>query len=525
MEPVVSTRGVGQRGESAGRHGRGGAGVSIVARSLMLLAMVHGLTGLGESQTIARGEKGKPAAGKADPGDRLIPGAASKDAKAGPAATGKDVKSEPVATTAGGNPADSSRFRVRDQSGELVVARMYGRSKDGTALLLPDGQIGYCEKMIPTDEPFVPLSTDQIRNRLERTDYPDYRVLTTSHYVIFYQSREPFARDSAKLLEDIYDGLMDACRRHGFPVHDSEFPLVAVIFATEEDFRRHKHVAPEVQAYYEFYPNRIFFYEKSVRDRNEPQLTMLRKPQTVAHEGVHQILANIGVQPRKADWPLWLIEGFAEYCATPTPTRKGAVWNHLGSINALHMATLRELDDPLSNQVSGGDDPSAGPGRASRMIDIESLVTKSQLTPTDYAQAWALTHYLAQRRYNDFLPYLKAMSAMPPLVPWTPEQHLAEFRKYFGNDLARLDKKVEEHIRKLSLKRGLELPYYAVIFEQPMGQGMVRRGAMISQSPQVIERWVEQFTAPQGGMPAWQAWKFPTRARAVLAAEEWMRAN
>jgi len=38
-------------------------------------------------------------------------------------------------------------------------------------------------------------------------------------------------------------------------------PLVAVIFATEGDFRAHKEVDPEVQAYYEFFTNRIFFYE------------------------------------------------------------------------------------------------------------------------------------------------------------------------------------------------------------------------------------------------------------------------
>ncbi len=327
------------------------------------------------------------------------------------------------------------------------------------------------------------------------------------------------------MLEDIYDGLMDACRRHDIPVHESEFPLVAVIFATEDDFRRHKQVAPEVQAYYEFYTNRIFLYEKSARDRSEPQLMRLRRPQTVAHEGVHQILANIGVQPRGADWPLWLVEGFAEYCATPTSTRKGFVWNHLGSINALHMATLRELDDPLTNEVSGGDEFSAAPGRPSRMIDVESLVTKRELTPTDYAQAWALTSYLAQKRYSEFLPYLKAMSEMPPLVSWTPDQYMAEFRKYFGDDLTKLDKRAEEYIRWLSRKRGIDLPYYAVILEQPMGGGVMRRGAMISQSPQVIERWVERFTLPQGGMPTWQAYRFPTRARAVLAAEQWMRAN
>ena len=70
------------------------------------------------------------------------------------------------------------------------------------------------------------------------------------------------------------------------------------------------------------------------------------------------------------------------------------------------------------------------------------------------------------------------------------------------------------------------MPYYAVMFEQPLGGGMVRRAAMVSQSPQMIQQWVEQIhRRPQGGIPNWQAFPFPSRARALLAAEEWMRAN
>jgi hypothetical protein len=273
-------------------------------------------------------------------------------------------------------------------------------------------------------------------------------------------------------------------------------------------------VDQEVQAYYEIFTNRIFFYEESERDRTEPKLVAVRKPQTVAHEGTHQILANIGVQPRLADWPLWLVEGFTEYCATPKWTRKGLVWEKMGQINPLHMATLRELDDPLQRAQAP-----AGPHR---LVDAESLVKKTRLTPTDYAQAWALTFYLALQK-PEFVKYLKSMSRMPPLEPRTPEWHLAEFRKFFGDDLAKLDKKAEDFLRKQSQRRDFVLlPHYAVIFEQPLGGGMVRRAARVSQSPQVIQKWLEQTISPQGGVPNWEVLPFPTHMRAVMAAEEWM---
>ena len=284
-----------------------------------------------------------------------------------------------------------------------MVARLHGEYGGKAVLMQPDGQLGFPNMLVPTAEPFVPVTADALRERLEQGPYKGFGVLTTPHYLIFYQSRFAFAQDSARLLEDLYRGLIDFCHRHEIPVHESEFPLVAVIFATDRDFRAHKQVDPEVQAYYEIFTNRIFFYEESERDRNEPKLLALRKPQTVAHEGAHQILANIGVQPRLSAWPLWLIEGFAEYCATPARTKKGLAWDRLGTINALHMATLRELDDPLSSEPLDDEARARAAARPSRLVDSESLITKTRLTPTDYAQSWALTHYLAQKRADEFV--------------------------------------------------------------------------------------------------------------------------
>ena len=248
--------------------------------------------------------------------------------------------------------AGGERFKVRDGFDNCVVARLHGRYKDKTALILPDGELGFWNRLVPTEEPFRPLSADQLENLLHDGRYAEYSVLKTDHYLIFYKSTLAFAQDSGRLLDGLYKGLIEAFRRNGFPVHDTEFPLVAVIFATESDFRQHKHVDPQVQAYYEFFSNRIFFYQKSERDQIEPKLATLLKPQTVAHEGAHQILSNIGLQPRPCAWPAWLVEGLAEYCATTVNSKKGIVWRGMAAINSLHMVTLRELDDPLSSEVT-----------------------------------------------------------------------------------------------------------------------------------------------------------------------------
>jgi Protein of unknown function (DUF1570) len=429
--------------------------------------------------------------------------------------------------------AKPPRFKVRDEFGQCVVARLHGQYGGTTALILPDGQTalipqsgqpGALTPLVPTSEPFKPLTASELRSILHNGPFVDYQLLTTDHYLIFYKSTPSFAQDSGRLLEDLYRGLIDTFRRKDVPVHESEFPLVAVIFATEQDFRAHKRVDPQVRAYYEFFTNRIFFYQKSDRDHLEPRVAALLKPQTVAHEGAHQILSNIGVQPRPNSWPPWLVEGLAEYCATTVNTKKGIMWSGLGAINSLHMATIRELEDPLSNQMNTSATSTKKVARKLSISQSEALLLKQSLTPTDYAEAWALTHYLAQKRPTEFFNYVKAMSQVPPLEPRTPEENLLEFRRFFNEAPGRLDKKLGDHIHYMSRKNTyVTLYYYQVVFQQALGNGVVRRAATVSQSPQIIQQWVQEMTSSMGDIPTWEVIAWPTRARAEQAAQEWMR--
>jgi Protein of unknown function (DUF1570) len=421
-----------------------------------------------------------------------------------------------------GRSTELQRLVVRDSRGRSIVAREFGILRDRLAAILPDGQIGWPEGLVATQEPFVPLTMDQMkRELLEDPEFTAFRFHQTAHYLVVYQCGEPFARASAELLEKLHDGLTSTLKKNGLPIVPMEFPLVAVIFATEDDFRANRPVAPDVQAYYEPSSNRIFFYEKSRRDQDSPEVSALRKPQTVAHEGTHQILNNVGIQPRLSDWPIWLIEGLAEYCSSPRFTKKGAEWAGIGQPNPIHLATIRDLDDPLPNQFRG-DRHEADFQRDRGMPLVEYLVTRTQkdLTPTDYARSWALTHYLVVQRLDDFVAYIKRMSQLRPYEEQLPADQLAAFREAFGNDLAQMDGKVAKHLKKF--KQFDALPHFAVIFEQAVGPTAVRRHYMVSQSPSVIRQWLESVTAPEGEQPHWRAFPHLTQKKALEAAEQWM---
>jgi hypothetical protein len=412
------------------------------------------------------------------------------------------------------------RLRVRDSRGRSIVAREYGSLKGRPAALLPDGQIGWPEGLVVTDEPFLPASMDEMEQTLRaEPEFAGFGLIKTAHYLVAFEGTEPFARASADLLEKLHDGLTEMLKRNSLPLDPMEFPLVAVIFSTEDRFRANRRIAADVQAYYEILSNRIYFYERSRRDQDAPEVSALRKPQTVAHEGTHQILHNVGIQSRLSDWPLWLVEGLAEYCSSTRFTKKGADWAGIGQVNPIHLATIRDLDDPVPNQFRG-DHREAVVLRERGTPLVEYLVTRKELSPTDYALSWALTHYLATQRLDDLMGYIRKMSQLRPFEDQSPSDQLAAFRESFGNELAQLDGKVGKHLKKF--KPTDSLPHYAVIFEQPVGPRVVRRSYMVSQSPSVIRQWIDSVTAPEGGVPQWRVIPHMTQKRALEAAEKWI---
>ncbi len=437
--------------------------------------------------------------------------------------------SPPVMDVPGDDPVPSDaptpdqprRLLVRDQNGKPVVAREHGMLKDQMAVVLPDGTIGWPTNQIFTDDKFVPATIDDLEQTLHNGEYATFRVVKTAHYLVFYQSSERFARDSADLLEKLYERLIPALRKQKAPVTEAEFPLVAVIFRSEDDFRANREVARDVQAYYEILSNRIFFFEKGKRDAAAPEVSAFRKPQTVAHEGTHQLLHNVGIQPRMSPWPIWLVEGLAEYCSPPRSTKKGGLaWDGLGQVNPIHLATIRDLDDPMSAQVRGGPKPPSARDRNQPLV--EYLVTRTELTPTDYALSWGLAHYLAVKKVDQLFAYIRQLNQLRPFETRTPDQQLADFRAIFGKNLAKLDTQVADHLDKLKVPDAQALPFYAVLIAQPVARNSVRRMAMVSQSPSMIRQWFDEASNSGRNDFTWHVVPHPNRTRAMLTANTWV---
>ena len=111
------------------------------------------------------------------------------------------------------------------------------------------------------------------------------------------------------------------------------------MFRTQEEFEKYREVPPGLVAYYNGLSNHVVMFEQSKLAEVAPELAFKQAISTIAHEGVHQVLHNIGVQKRLSRWPVWMSEGLAEYFA-PTELDRRVRWKGVGLVNDLRLHEL-----------------------------------------------------------------------------------------------------------------------------------------------------------------------------------------
>jgi len=290
------------------------------------------------------------------------------------------------------------------------------------------------------DEPFVPMTGEEIGRRL-LADLPDgFRIYQTPHYVICYNTSHAYAQWCGSLLERLYQAFITYWDKAGFTLHAPEFPLVACVFADRASYelqtqRELGHLSSQIIGYYSFQTNRVTMYDltgiealRTLKGRrgSVAQINlMLSRPEaeqavaTVIHEATHQIAFNSGFQTRYADIPLWVSEGIATYFESPDlKSQKG--WRTLGRVNRMRLARFRQF---AAHRPAGS--------LTSLVADDRRLRDPRQAEDA-YAESWALTYYLLKHRGEDFRRYLAMLSQKPPMVWDTPAQRLREFEEYLG---------------------------------------------------------------------------------------------
>jgi Protein of unknown function (DUF1570) len=335
------------------------------------------------------------------------------------------------------------RVLVEAADGGLLV-----EAPDG-ALWMVEGQELRSRKRL--DERFTPLTQEELADNLLAELPVGFRVHTTPHYVVCYDTSRAYAQWISSLLERLHKAFSNYWESQGLELRESEFPLAVVVFADRRMYDLASRAdlpggtgvlsgAGGILGYYSLRSNRVNMFDltgaEAVRDADNRRGSfreinqMLSLPAavplvaTIVHEATHQIAFNCGISQRYADIPLWLCEGMAVYFEAPDLSNTRG-WRGIGKVNYARLSKFRENlpnwhDDTLEHLLASD----------SRFRDPETAVGA-------YADAWALNYYLIKYESEAYTQYLKSLAEKRPLAEGNAASRLAEFRAHFG-DLSHL---------------------------------------------------------------------------------------
>lgn len=419
-------------------------------------------------------------------------------------------------------PGKNRRAESQDEAGKPAIAKVYVEVGEQRILLFPDGTLAARKKAEApdTERPFTPAKLDQLAEQLSSGAFKDFKFSKTRRYIYVHNTSDNFTLVTSRILESMYPGIVAYAKAQRIEVSEPDVPLVVVMFRTEEEFQKYKRMPPGVIAYYNILSNQVVMFEESKLYQTRPELALQQSISTIAHEGVHQILHNIGVQQRLSVWPMWLSEGLAEYFA-PTSVGANLKWKGAGQVNDLRMFELEQYIQGRATDAPAG-----------QMVEHTAIAAR--LTSTGYASAWALTHYLAKNQRDEFHKYVREVSKLGPFEgnfhitpPGVIRENGALFKKHFGTDLADTEKRLLLHLKKQPYNDPFgDWPHYAALVTTQTGK-RPRRNAQLFHSATLADRWlketVEKLPDDQRASAQTAVREFPNRATADVFARQWLQ--
>lgn len=399
---------------------------------------------------------------------------------------------------------DGRRVLVSAESGESVVAKLHVEIGDRYLIIMPNGKLRsiLASDASLTEEPYQSATADELIEQLTTDEFPGFTARQTTHFVFVYNTSAPFFKATSQILESMYGPLFQYFKRQKFDVADSEVLLVVVMFRTREEFDAYRQMPAGVAAYYDMVSNYVVLHEQSELTEIAPELAVKQSISTIAHEGVHQILHNIGVQQRLSEWPQWISEGLPEFFA-PTDTNRRVRWKGLFQVNDLRLYTLVKHFEKVG--VDAG---------RSQLID--PVIAADNLDALGYAKSWALTHFLSRARRDEMFDFLREVSQIAPLEE--PRDSVALFKKHFGEDTDRLSDLLAKHLNKMKYVD----PWENQTHYLAMALTTANRQTLVTPSPAKIQEWQQEMAQSWGAGVRFNVQAFPTKGQAQTAARQWL---
>lgn len=383
-------------------------------------------------------------------------------------------------------------------SGSPMVVKLHSTAGNKQLVKFPSGKLKLVDskQTKPTAKPFVAATATEMVQAMREEGFDKYKIVEADPYVFVYACSEAFYMHTRSILESLYPGIMDSLKAWELNPKDPETPLVVIITPNRKAFDTYQKMPEGVAAYYSPVTHYIVLYEDTDLAFAAPEFGLKQGAYTIAHEGVHQILAATGIQERMGRWPMWISEGLPEYfCPLKVSSRlvrqgtaelpeRTLKWQRAGTVNDLRMWDL--LQTPTSDE---GD-------------VIKTVVSAQGLTARGYSLAWGLTHYLATRKKKEFQAYLKDVSQIEAFdTSWDERGRAPDplFVKHFGDQFSVTEYAVAAHLTDKKMQSMYKDPFeYQThyIVKRILKKGRSYDTVMvITTSPEAAKKWKEEEEA------------------------------
>ena len=325
------------------------------------------------------------------------------------------------------------------------------QKSNGELLILTADQI---KSKVESSAKVPPQSKEEVAGQLLKELPAGFKVRATTNYVIAYQTEDAYAQWIARLYEKrlVPEFEKFAKRKLKTELGDAPFPMVVIVFRTQAEYVAHIKRTLGIDlgntpAYYNQMSNHIVMYDLTrnflagdIEDRPLNEILSRRDAipmvATIIHEATHQLMHNRGLQTRMTDRPLWISEGLALFFEAPNLENKNG-WLRPGLVHYDRLAMFR-------NFLNTARQPNS----------IESLIgTDARFHGENslqaYAESWALVHFLVRKSPKKMAAYLKDTASRPVCVEVDAPQRIAEFKKYFGDNLEKLDRQFLKYVKNL----------------------------------------------------------------------------
>lgn len=277
-----------------------------------------------------------------------------------------------------------------------------------------------------TSSTFHGFTAAELRARLAAELGKAFEISGTGHYLV---AHTPGQSDVwSRRFEDLYRSFVHYFKVRGFAVREPEFPLVAIVFRNQDEFlaysrRDGARVGTNVLGYYSQVSNRISLFDVGGGRTSGGDWQI--NAATIIHEATHQTAFNTGVHRRFGAAPRWLVEGLGTMFEAQGVFASAVNSSRPSRYNRGRLAQFQRL---LRNRAEGS---------------LEELVAGDRMFQAEvdraYAEAWALSFFLAETRPRKYSELLARTAARPAFARYDAAQRRADFRAVFGDNFRHLE--------------------------------------------------------------------------------------